>query len=153
MHPYQVITMEGQDPRDGFSGAFAVVKRVRPSYLSEAWGKYLKDLYLICVQDHLVIKALKRDSDLQLLPLMVYTFVHELIHVVRFGRFLQLFDLSPEKRDEEEELVHSLTRKILWKVPLQGLKYVIDCYKEFQPADSWEEVRDAYLRIPLPSMP
>jgi len=88
-----------------------------------------RDFYFICLQDHLILKALRRDRDLALLPFLVYIFTHELVHIVRFCKFFQRFDVTDRERAEEEEIVHSLTFDILKKSSLAKLDYVLDSYQ------------------------
>jgi hypothetical protein len=88
-----------------------------------------RDFYFICLQDHLILRALGRDRDLALLPFLVYIFTHELVHIVRFCKFLQRFDATEKERAEEEEIVHSLTFDILKKSRLARLDHVLDSYQ------------------------
>ena len=88
-----------------------------------------RDFYFICLQDHLILKALRRDRDLALLPFLVYIFTHELVHIVRFCKFFQRFDVTDRERAEEEEIVHSLTFDILKKLSLTRLDYVLNAYQ------------------------
>lgn len=87
------------------------------------------DFYLICLQDHKILKAMTRDTQLGLLPLLVYILTHELVHIVRFCNFSQRFDVSRTKRDREEGIVHDTTFKILGGLSLPKLDYVLDIYQ------------------------
>ncbi|VBB41767.1 conserved hypothetical protein [uncultured Desulfatiglans sp.] len=87
------------------------------------------DHYSICVQDHQVLEAVSRDADISLLPLMIYVFTHELVHIVRFSNFLQRFDLPWFKREEEEKAVHNITHEILRKVAIPRLGHVLSAYR------------------------
>jgi len=89
----------------------------------------IRDFYFICLQDHLILKAVERDEDLALLPFMVYIFTHELVHIIRFSNFFQRFDVTHRERAEEEEVVHSLTYDVLKKSSLAKLDYVLDSYQ------------------------
>ncbi len=88
-----------------------------------------RDYYYICLQDHRILKALKRDGDLGLLPLLVYVFTHELVHIVRFCNFFQRFDVSQKERDKEEGVVHATTFEILKAISAPKLEYVLDSYQ------------------------
>ncbi len=88
-----------------------------------------KDFYLILLQDERILSAVCRDERLKLLPLMVYIFTHELIHIVRFGNFVQRFELGQEAKEEEETKVHELTYDILRQVPVKDLGYVLESYE------------------------
>ncbi len=88
-----------------------------------------RDFYFICLQDHLILEVLKRDRYLTLLPLLIYVFTHELVHIVRFCNFYQRFDVSEKNRDKEEEVVHRTTFEILKDFSLPNLNYVLDSYQ------------------------
>jgi len=88
-----------------------------------------RDCYFICLQDHRILKALERDRELGLLPLLIYIFTHELVHIVRFCSFLQRFDASGKEKDREEAVVHSTTFEILEDLNLPKLDYVLDVYQ------------------------
>ena len=88
-----------------------------------------RDFYFICLQDHFILEVLKRDRYLTLLPLLIYVFTHELVHIVRFCNFYQRFDVSEKNRDKEEEIVHKTTFEILKKFSLPNLNYVLDSYQ------------------------
>jgi len=84
---------------------------------------------LSACRDHLILRALNRDGNLALLPLLVYIFTHELVHIVRFCNFFQRFDVPDKERVEEEEVVHSTTFEILKDFSLSNLDYVLDSYQ------------------------
>jgi len=126
---YDVKTLSSLGRGEIDSCALAVLNkgiRVLSDFESKTKGR---DFYFICLQDHLILRALKRDGDLDLLPLLVYIFTHELIHIVRFCNFFQRFDVTDKERVEEEEVVHSTTYDILKKVSLSKLDYVLDAYR------------------------
>jgi len=89
-----------------------------------------KDFYFICLQDHSILEVLERDRYLTLLPLLIYVFTHELVHIVRFCNFFQMFDVSQKKRFEEEGIVHTTTFEILKDFSLPNLDYVLDSYRD-----------------------
>jgi hypothetical protein len=110
------------------SQALAQVLRLRrPPQGSEYRGK---DFYRICLQDQNLLGAARREGqDRLLFPLLVYVMAHELVHVVRFGRFQHLFEASPQEKAREEALVHSLSRDILRPVKLAHLDTVLELYE------------------------
>ena len=55
----------------------------------------------------------RRIEDLQLFAFVLYIGVHELIHIVRFGYFLQGFVATAAEMMAEETRVHRLTREIV----------------------------------------
>ena len=76
------------------------------------------------------MRALQRDPQILFLPLTTYIVTHELIHVVRFARFLQRFEVSDREREAEELVVHSLTRQLLSSVKMHGLVDVLEAFGE-----------------------
>ncbi len=99
------------------------------------------DFYKICLQDHVILRALERDKALSLFPLVVYVATHELVHIVRFSLFLQSFETYPLARAREEALVHQITREILGSGRLPGVESVA---KEF-----WESMEANGLPLDL----
>lgn len=88
------------------------------------------DLYRICLQDHNIIDTLENCRHLELLPLLIYVVTHELVHVVRFSRFQQLFDVTPEEKAQEERRVHQLAETILEPITAPPLREVLAYYRE-----------------------
>ncbi len=126
---YDLKTLSSLQKHQIVPDAFAVLnKATRPSGDLEPPSKN-RDYYFICLQDHEILKALRRDKGLGLLPLMVYVLTHELVHIVRFTNFLQRFDISDADRAREEEIVHGLTHEILKNTSLSRLDYVLESYR------------------------
>lgn len=87
------------------------------------------DFYRICLQDNIILDAVERASPfIKFNPLMLYIAVHELIHVLRFGNGEIDFDASSEKKDQEEAIVHSLTKIALQPAKHHDLDIVLDCF-------------------------
>jgi len=129
-HPFDVKTLSslfGEDIRDN---AFALLKKYMKGSDGEVEPLYNKrEFYLICLQDHQILKALHRDGDLRLLPLLAYVLTHELVHIVRFCNFQVRFDITEEhSRTEEEQIVHQTTYEILKELPLPNLSYILGSY-------------------------
>ncbi|MBW1680980.1 MAG: hypothetical protein JRF59_03325 [Deltaproteobacteria bacterium] len=127
-HRYDVKTLASLGEEEISDHAFALLNRTTESADSGRVPTKRWDLYWICLQDHRILNALSRDPNLDLLPLMVYTFTHELVHIVRFGRFQQRFERKD--KEEEESIVHHRTYEILKGVSLPALDYVLDRYRE-----------------------
>jgi hypothetical protein len=89
---------------------------------------HLRDYYRICLQDHNILKVLERRDGLELFPLMIYILTHELVHVIRFRKFFQRFDVSCEEREIEENKVHSTTYDILRPIKKIALQPIFDSY-------------------------
>ncbi|MBW1779377.1 MAG: hypothetical protein JRL30_01435 [Deltaproteobacteria bacterium] len=126
---YDVKTLSSLNRKEISSFALAVLsKGMRVLHDFEPRTK-TRDFYFICLQDHLILRALERDQNLALLPFLVYIFTHELVHIVRFCNYFQRFEVTENERAEEEEIVHSLTFEILKDFSLSQLGYVLDSYQ------------------------
>jgi hypothetical protein len=76
------------------------------------------------------LEALDRDRELGMVPLLVYVFTHELVHIVRFCNFSQRFEVSDMKeREREERIVHATTYNILKNLTLHKLDYILQSYE------------------------
>lgn len=91
-------------------------------------GDYPRDYYRVCLQDHNILQVVERGKGVELLPLMIYILTHELVHIIRFRKFQQRFDVSPEEKDVEERKVHLATFQILKGIKRSNLEPVLDSY-------------------------
>jgi hypothetical protein len=127
-YPYQVRTGAELRPREVSSQALAQVLKLRRPPLGGEWRA--KDFYRICLQDHNLLGVVRREGAAELLlPLLVYVLAHELVHVVRFGRFQHLFEADEKQRAREETVVHGISREILRPVRLPHLGRVLELYE------------------------
>jgi hypothetical protein len=101
---YAQILRYGQHPQERFRGSLR--------------GEYFK----ICLQDHVILRTLEGQSNLPFVPFLIYIVTHELIHIVRFARFLQSFIATPTERELEEARVHELTKELLKKRKISGIE-------------------------------
>ena len=95
-----------------------------------------EDFYKICLQDHSILEALDKHPELVFPSFLLYIVCHEMIHVVRFRRFLQQFDASAAERLAEERRVHAKTREILTPIPMDGMVSVLAFYRDWYPQPS-----------------
>jgi len=110
---------------------FAILYRFCP--FSEEMGLFQKDpFYLIYLQEDTILNAIKRDRSVTLFSLLIYVLTHELVHIVRFCNFNQLFEVSLKRRLKEERIVHSITYDILKDISVPELSYVLDVYRDFR---------------------
>jgi len=128
-HHYDVKTLPVLKDEEIISHAFALLNKGTRVITNFESRSRKRDFYFICLQDHQILKALRRDQNLSLLPLLVYIFTHELVHIVRFCNFSQRFDISGERREKEERIVHSATFEILKDLPLSRMDYVLESYQ------------------------
>ncbi len=130
---YDVSTLAELEQGEIVDGPFAQVIRFSGRLKGTSLGSAAYDYYKICLQDHSILAALKRSSKMSLFPLVLYITTHELIHIVRFSKFLQSFDASPEETLAEEKRVHAKTRTILNPVNISGLAAVLKFYGKWHP--------------------
>ena len=132
-HQYDVKTLVALDEDEITSFAFALLNK--RSRVIEGFDSSTKkrDFYFICLQDHQILNALQRDKNLTLLPLLVYIFTHELVHIVRFCNFFQRYEITGKNKEYEERLVHETTFSILKKISLRNMDYILDSYKQCRP--------------------
>jgi len=137
-HSYDVKTLSQLNDREVVPNVFALLKkRTKTKEGVEARSRY-RDFYFICLQDHRILSALRRDKDLGLLPLLVYVFTHELVHIVRFCNFSQRFEVSTKDREKEERIVHTMTYEILKELSLSRLDYILNSYETHRVCDMVE---------------
>jgi hypothetical protein len=129
-HHYDVKTLSTLNDGEITSDAFAMLNkrsRITTGFDSKTKGR---DFYYICLQDHQILRALGRDENLGVLPLLVYIFTHELVHIVRFCNYYQRYELSSMGREREEKIVHATTYEILKDLSLPKLDYVLEAYQD-----------------------
>jgi hypothetical protein len=126
--PYEVRTLSHlKDQEVRHDGILADLARYQ--YQEPLRGRK-KDLYRVNLQDHNILQALEREGGrLGFSPLLLYVLTHEVVHVIRFVKFLAPFHKDPATREDEERLVHEVTQRILAKVPIEGLGEVLDRYE------------------------
>lgn len=123
---YEILTQKDLEEPARDDGAFAqILRAARPGSLD---GMRTNDLYRICLRDHNIMRALRREGTISLLALLIYIVTHELTHVVRFYKFLQNFEADEKQRLAEEALVHQLTYEMLRSIRLPNLALILDFY-------------------------
>lgn len=129
---YDVKTLVDLTPEEIVHGPFAQIVRYEAQRKDVSLGSSTYDYYKICLQDHAIHSALDESSQIQLLPFSIYIVTHELIHIVRFSKFLQSFDATPEDRLAEEKRVHDKTHQILGQVRIAGIPNVLHFYHKWR---------------------
>lgn len=114
---------------------FAQIVRYRARPRDAVLESDADDLYRICIQDHAVLRALSGNSDLTLYPFLLYVLCHELVHVIRFRRFMEYFNAPEDKRQADEIIVHRITYDILKDVHIKGMKAVLDFFSKWRDSD------------------
>lgn len=87
------------------------------------------DFYRVCLQDNAILNAVERANPfIKLSPLMLYIAVHELIHIWRFNSGEADFFAGDDEKEQEEMIVHNMTRTALQPVKSSDLDIVLDCF-------------------------
>ena len=121
-------------------GPFAQIIRYKGQRKNMSLSSSVYDFYKICIQDHSILSALKESPNLKLFPFSLYIVTHELIHIVRFSKFLQNFDASSEEKQNEEKRVHEKTHEILNNVQVPGLSDILKFYHQWRlPIDGLKD--------------
>ena len=131
-HRYDVKTLVDLDEEEIVHGPFAQIIRYKGRKKDTSLGSSTYDFYKICLQDHAIISVLDRDASLMLFSFVLYVVTHELIHIVRFAKFLMSFDASPDQKIEEETIVHEKTHEILFDLRVPGLKTAFEFYEKWR---------------------
>ena len=80
----------------------------------------------------LILSAIKESPDLKLFPFTLYIVAHELIHILRFSKFLQNFEASHEEMMTEEAHVHETTHETLKSLNVLGMESVLKFYEKWR---------------------
>jgi hypothetical protein len=132
--PYDVATL-ADDPGPGRRVFADLVRVVRPA--SAEAGRDPREIYRIRLRDDELLAATAPPGEVLLAPLLLYVLTHELVHVVRFASGLAIFDDDdPGRREEEENRVHSITRRVLDPVRDGALRTVVDRHFAERPPDA-----------------
>ena len=131
---YDVKTLAELEQNEIIDGPFAQIIRYRGRRKDTSLESASYDFYKICLQDHTVLDTISENIDLPLFTFALYIITHELIHIVRFGKFLQGFEASAQERLEEEARVHDRTHRILKPLRVEGLSEVLGFFENWRIA-------------------
>ena len=137
---YDVRTAADLSPGETIAGPFAQVIRYEGRKENADLNSEMFDFYKICLQDLAILEALDRSPLLRLFPFTLYIITHELIHIVRFTKFLQSFVATANERLAEEVRVHDKTHEILKPVRIPDMAAVFDFYARWR--DELQAVED-----------
>jgi len=142
LHPkYDVKTLAELTDEEVVDGPFAQIIRYEGKLKGGVLGSSAYDFYKICIQDHAILEVLNTRPEMELSPFALYVVTHELVHIVRFSRFLQNFNASAAEKLEEERRVHGITHEILGPVKSHGLGTVLDFYSTWRtPIDGLKTI-------------
>lgn len=128
---YDIKTLADLTGEEIVNDHFAQVIRYAVKKKNDLLGTSVKDFYKICLQDHSILRTIRQNQELDLFPFVLYIVAHELIHVIRFQKFLQHFDAPVHEKNNEEVRVHRKTHEILSTARLTGLNPVFEFYKKW----------------------
>ncbi len=129
---YDVKTLADLTKDEIVHGPFAQIIRYEAQKKNSSLGSSTYDFYKICLQDHSILATLARTPQIMLFPFSLYILAHELIHIVRFGRFLQNFNATEDEKMEEETRVHEQTYQVLKTVRVSGINEVFHFYADWR---------------------
>lgn len=129
---YDVKTLADLTENEIVDRHFAQIVRYAEKRKHDFQDLPVNDFYKICLQDHSILRTLKECRRLHLHAFAVYIVCHELIHIVRFRKFLQHFDAPLKEKLAEEKRVHIKTHEILSRVPIDHMAPVLDFYKDWR---------------------
>jgi hypothetical protein len=129
---YDVKTATDLSPHELINGPFAQVIRYEGRRADADLKSEVFDFYKICLQDHAILSVLEHSPSLKLFPFTLYIITHELIHIVRFTKFLQSFVATADERLAEEIRVHETTHEILKPVKIAGMGSVFSFYSKWR---------------------
>jgi len=135
---YDIRTLADLTPHETVFGPFAQIIRYVGKRKDTSLGSSAYDFYKICLQDHSILSAMKSFSGLKLFPFILYIVTHELIHIVRFSKFLQSFEATASEKMMEETRVHQQTHEILNRVQVPGILTTLQFYAR------WHEAIEAF---------
>lgn len=128
---YDFKTLADLAPEEIVTGPFAQIIRYEGKKNDQSLGSSSYDFYKICLQDHHILEALANSKELKLFPFSLYIATHELIHIVRFSKFLCNFVASSHEKMVEEARVHEKTRIILSTVSVADMAGVLKFYEKW----------------------
>ncbi len=134
---YDIQSLSGLDEEEVADDAFAQIRRYFRRPGERTRGSEPGDFFKICIQDHVIRRAVERDKGIGLFPLTAYIVTHELIHVVRFAKFVQRFDSTAAEQDAEEKRVHAITFDLLQRTRIPGLPEVLEAFKDCRTMENF----------------
>ena len=134
---YDIQSLSNLGEEEVTDDAFAQIRRYLRRPGEKTRGSEPGDFFKICIQDHVILGAVERDKGIWLFPLTAYIVTHELIHVVRFAKFVQRFDSTAAEQDAEEKRVHAITFDLLQKTRIHGLPEVLAAFKDCRTMENF----------------
>jgi hypothetical protein len=134
---YDIQSLRDLQEKEITDTAFAQIHRYAQSPHERLRGSETGDYFKICLQDHVIRKAVERDASIHLFPLSLYIVTHELIHVIRFAKFLQRFESTTPEQEVEEGRVHAQTYQLLENCRIPGLIEVLAAFRDCRTMETF----------------
>lgn len=134
---YDIQSLKDLQKEEITDMAFAQIYRYAQSPHERLRGSETGDYFKICLQDHVIRRAVERDLSIHLFPLSLYIVTHELVHVIRFAKFLQRFDSTTAEQEVEEGRVHALTYQLLESCKIPGLSEVLSAFRDCRTMETF----------------
>ncbi len=130
---YDIKTFKELKKDEIVDGPFAQVLGYEVRKRDSALGSRTANYYTVCFQDSAILDKINQNREIKLFPFLVYITVHELVHIVRFSKFEQIYSAASESHCamEEERKVHTITASILKSVAIAGIDKVLLYYKKW----------------------
>ena len=126
-HKYDLKTLVALNRHQVINNAFALLCKDTIKDLNSIPQRVI-GVYLICLQDHVILNTLLNDKNLSLFPFLVYILTHELVHIVRFCNYHAHFNAPQSVKIQEEIIVNAITFDILKSVMIPNLNYVLNLF-------------------------
>ncbi|MBF0376858.1 MAG: hypothetical protein HQK72_05195 [Desulfamplus sp.] len=128
---YDIKTFKELKEDEIVDGPFAQVLAYEARKKYRELGSSSMNYYTICFQDGAILDKISQCEEILLLPFLIYIAVHELVHIVRFSKFQQIYSASSELEcaNQEERKVHAITSEILKGLNVSGMDIVLLYYQ------------------------
>ncbi len=124
--PFEVKTLAQLQHEEITDAGYAQLVKYQAAPFQGASAIWARDYYHICLQDPKILEITEKRKMIPLFPFLIYIITHELVHMVRFHRFMERFGAHGPDRQKEEERVNHTTREILRNIPVMDIKEAIE---------------------------
>ena len=130
---YDVVTLAESGDEERQEGVFAHLLLLSPR------EKHKPPLFRICLQDIEICDFVSRHREIDLMSFFTFIMTHELLHIHRFSSGMA--DFFESRKEDEEAFVDTLTRLLLAKYPLTGLKNVLTLLDKVEAAPLYSSTK------------
>ncbi|MCX7822430.1 MAG: hypothetical protein N2260_03165 [Syntrophobacterales bacterium] len=132
---YDIRSLKDLSPEEIIDTAYAQILRYIQHPQERLRGSLRGEYFKICLQDHVILRTLEDFETLLFRPFLIYIVTHELIHIVRFAKFIQSFIAGQGEREKEEQRVHEITQELLKRRKISGMEEVLQFFSLHLPID------------------